>query len=78
MAEVAWTPAEKRNYKDFIARLKKFLPILDRYDIVYCPLSMVNQGGLKRLRIMNEFQNRNAHVEFNRAMNVRKKKKYRL
>jgi hexosaminidase len=77
LSEVAWTPKEKRNYKDFIARLKKFLPILDRFDIVYCPLSMVNQRGLKRLRMMNEFQFKNAHAEFNHAMNLRKKKKYR-
>ncbi len=76
LSEVAWTPKEKRNYNDFMARLKKFLPILDRFDIVYCPLSMVNQRGLKRLRMMKEFQSKNAHAEFNRAMNLRKKKRY--
>lgn len=77
-AEVAWSPKEVRNYNDFIVRLKKLLPVLDKYDVVYCPLNMVNQGGLKRLRIMGEFQNRNAHAEFNTAMNVRKRKKYRV
>ncbi|MBR2479702.1 MAG: family 20 glycosylhydrolase [Clostridia bacterium] len=77
-AEVAWSSKEVRNYKDFIARLKKQLPILDRYGIEYCPLNMVNQGGLKRLRMMMEFQNKNAHAEFNRAMSIRKKKKYRV
>ncbi|MBO5774013.1 MAG: beta-N-acetylhexosaminidase [Clostridia bacterium] len=77
LAEVAWTPSEKRNYKDFIQRLKKLLLVLDRYDVEYCPLSMVDQGGLKKLRMMREFQNKNAHAEFNRAMSIRKKKKYR-
>lgn len=76
-SEVCWTPQESRNYKDFMLRLKKYLPILDKYDVVYCPLNMVNTKGLKRLSTMTEFQNRNAHVEYNRAMNVRKRKKYR-
>ncbi len=78
LSEVAWTPAENRNYKDFIDRLKKHLPILDRYDVVYCPLSMVNQRGLKKNAIVREFNKRNAHVEYNQAMSVRKKKKYRV
>lgn len=78
LAEVAWSPKENRNYKDFRARLKKFLPILDRYGIVYCPLSMVDQGGIKKLKIMREFQTKNAHGEFNRAMTFRKKKKYHV
>ncbi|MBQ4072297.1 MAG: beta-N-acetylhexosaminidase [Clostridia bacterium] len=77
-AEVAWSPSEVRNYKDFIVRLKKHLQILDKYGIEYCPLSMVNQGGLKRIKAMSEFQNKNAHAEFNRAMSIRKKKKYRV
>lgn len=76
-SEVCWTPQEGRNYKDFMLRLKKYLPILDKYDVVYCPLNMVNPKGLKRLSTMTEFQRRNAHVEYNRAMNVRKRKKYR-
>ncbi|MBR3684943.1 MAG: beta-N-acetylhexosaminidase [Clostridia bacterium] len=76
-SEVCWTPQESRNYKDFMLRLKKYLPVLDKYDVVYCPLNMVNPKGLKRLSTMTEFQNRNAHVEYNRAMNVRKRKKYR-
>ena len=76
-SEVCWTPQGSRNYKDFMLRLKKYLPILDKYDVVYCPLNMVNTKGLKRLSTMTEFQNRNAHVEYNRAMNVRKRKKYR-
>lgn len=76
-SEVCWTPKDGRNYKDFMARLKKYLPILDKYDIVYCPLNMLNQRGLKRLSIMTEFQRRNAHAEFNRAMSLRKRKKYR-
>ena len=76
-SEVCWTPQESRNYKDFMLRLKKYLPILDKYDVVYCPLNMVNPKGLKRLSTMTEFQRRNAHVEYNRAMNVRKRKKYR-
>lgn len=76
-SEVCWTPQESRNYKDFMLRLKKYLPILDKYDVVYCPLNMVNPKGLKRLSTMAEFQNRNAHVEYNHAMNVRKRKKYR-
>lgn len=76
-SEVCWTPQEGRNYKDFMLRLKKYLPILDKHDVVYCPLNMVNPKGLKRLSTMTEFQNRNAHVEYNHAMNVRKRKKYR-
>lgn len=76
-SEVCWTPQGSRNYKDFMLRLKKYLPILDKYDVVYCPLNMVNPKGLKRLSTMTEFQRRNAHVEYNRAMNVRKRKKYR-
>ncbi len=77
-AEVAWTPKGGRDYKEFLTRLKKQLLILDRFGVEYCPLNMVDQRGLKRLRMMSEFQNKNAHAEFNHAMNVRKKKRYRV
>ena len=77
LAEVAWTPKDQRNYKDFIARLKKFLPILDRNGVEYCPLSLANPKGLKRAKTIKEFNKRNAHVEYNHALVVRRRKKYR-
>ncbi len=77
-AEVAWSPNGSRNYRDFIRRLKRFLPLLDKYGIEYCPLSMVNQKGLKAHLMKREFYARNAHCEYNRAKAVMKKKKYRI
>lgn len=74
-AEVAWTPYSERNYKDFEKRLKKFLPALDKLGVEYCPLSMVNVGGLKKLDIMRKFNKSNAHVEYNRAMVVKKRRR---
>lgn len=74
-AEVAWTPSSERDYKDFEKRLKKFLPTLDKLGVEYCPLSMVNTGGLTRLNIMRKFQRTNAHVEYNRAMVVKKRRR---
>lgn len=79
LAEVAWTPASERNYRDFILRLRKFIPILDKARIEYCPLSMVNvKNPLKRLKIARVFQRKNAHVEYNRAMVVKKRRRYRI
>ncbi len=77
-AEVAWTPSNKRNYKDFIKRLKKFLPLLDKYGVEYCPLNMVNTKGIRAWKTIVEFHKRNAHCEYNRAKNIRKRKKYRV
>lgn len=74
-AEVAWTPASERDYKGFEKRLKKFIPTLDKLGIEYCPLSMVNTRGLKRSRIIRKFNRTNAHVEYNRAMVVKKRRR---
>ena len=79
LAEVAWTPESERNYKDFMARLKKFMPILEKARLEYCPLSMVNvRNPFKRLKIINTFQRKNAHVEYNRAMVIKKRRRYRV
>ena len=78
LAEVAWTPESERNYKDFIARLRKFMPILEKARVEYCPLSMVNvRNPFKRLKIVRTFQRKNAHVEYNRAMVIKKRRRYR-
>ena len=35
LAEVVWTPSEKKNYNDFISRLKVHTKILDRMGVNY-------------------------------------------
>jgi N-acetyl-beta-hexosaminidase len=35
LSEALWTPASKKNYKNFIARLKKHSALLDRMKINY-------------------------------------------
>lgn len=35
LSEVLWSPQEKRNYEDFLKRLKAYRPILDRKEINY-------------------------------------------
>ena len=79
LSEVAWTKPELRNYKDFRMRLKRYLPILDKMNVGYCPPSMFNIANpLKRAKICRVFVKRNAHIEYNRALIVQKRRRYRL
>lgn len=73
-AETAWSPRENKNYKDFYARLVKFMPTLRRMNIVSCPLHMTNvKNKLKAFHMKNVFVTKNAHAEYNRAMLYRKR-----
>ena len=75
-AEVAWSPVENKNYKEFYVRLEKFLPTLRRMNIVSCPLHMTNvKNKAKAYRMEKIFVNKNAHAEYNRAMLYRKRHK---
>ena len=79
LSEVAWTKTELRDYKDFRQRLNKYLPILDKMNIGYCPPSMMNmKNPLKRAKICRTFVKRNAHIEYNRALIVQKRRRYRF
>ena len=79
LSEVAWTKAENRNYRDFRLRLKKYLPILDKRNIGYCPPSMLDpKNPLKRAKICRAFVKSNAHIEYNRALVVQKRRRYKL
>ncbi|MFA5449670.1 MAG: beta-N-acetylhexosaminidase [Clostridia bacterium] len=75
LAEVAWTPKEKRDYQDFRQRLKKFLPILIKKGITYAPESMVDTTRARGRRIQRIFTRKDAHYEYKKAM--LKSKRYR-
>lgn len=79
LSEVAWTDEKLRNYRDFSARLKRALPMFDKFGIDYCPSSMWNpKNPLKRAKIMRSFYKNNAHIEYNRAVLIRKRRRYKL
>jgi hexosaminidase len=35
LSEALWTPAEKKNYKEFLVRLKLHAPALDKLGVNY-------------------------------------------
>jgi hexosaminidase len=49
VAEIGWTDQQLREYKDFRTRLQSFLAILDRFDVKYAPLEIVDPIGFQRL-----------------------------
>jgi hexosaminidase len=49
LAEVGWSPREKRAYGDFRRRLASFLPRLDRLGVGYAPQKDWEPSRLKRL-----------------------------
>lgn len=50
VAEAAWTPFERKNYKDFETRLTKYLEEMEKQGICYCPPRKYNPVGLCSLR----------------------------
>ncbi|HVM72372.1 MAG TPA: family 20 glycosylhydrolase, partial [Anaerolineales bacterium] len=49
MAETAWTPKERKDLRDFRARLPGFLDRLARLGVRYAPLREVEPAWIKRL-----------------------------
>lgn len=74
-AEVAWTPDNKKDYDEFLQRLEKFLPTLDKLGKIYCPMHMVHSNFIKKIISPLKFAKRDAHFEFNRAMQYRRRKR---
>ncbi len=74
-AEVAWTPDNKKDYDEFLQRLEKFLPTLDKLGKIYCPMHMVHSNFIKKIISPLKFGKRDAHFEFNRAMQYRRRKR---
>jgi hexosaminidase len=48
MAETGWTPKDKKDYKNFRRRLKKFLGRLDRFGVRYAPLDEAEPPKVKQ------------------------------
>lgn len=75
LAETAWTPARQKNYAEFKERLVKFLPVLDKFGITYCPSHMWDPSLWRRLRVTAKFHVSDAHCEYRRALTHYKWKK---
>ena len=79
LSEVAWTGEKLRNYKDFAARLKRMLPLFDKAGLGFCPVSMWNpKNPFKRARTLRAFYKSNAHIEYNRAILIQKRRRYKF
>ncbi|MDD4121196.1 MAG: beta-N-acetylhexosaminidase [Clostridia bacterium] len=76
LSEVAWTPRELLDYKEFLVRLNKFLPTLKSLGKVFCPINMVDSNKFKGSFDFITFLKRNAHFEYNKAMAYRKRRRY--
>lgn len=48
LAEVLWTPKDKKNYTDFVGRLQIHSKRLDRLNVNYCPLDKAASAALKK------------------------------
>lgn len=79
LSEVAWTDEKLRHYRDFAKRLKRMLPLFDKMGLGYCPVSMWNaKNPFKRAKTMHAFYKKNAHIEFNRAVLIQKRRRYKF
>ena len=79
LSEVAWTDEKLRHYRDFAKRLKRMLPLFDKIGLGYCPVSMWNaKNPFKRAKTMHAFYKKNAHIEFNRAVLIQKRRRYKF
>ena len=79
LSEVAWTDEKLRNYKDFAARLKRMLPLFDKAGLGFCPVSMWNpKNPFIRARTLRAFYKSNAHIEYNRAILIQKRRRYKF
>lgn len=64
LCEVAWSPEEKRNFKDFKARLDDFKPTLQKLKINYAVDKIaLPKGAIKRRRIVKQFYKDNPQLE---------------
>ncbi len=64
LSEVAWSPAEKRNFADFKARLDDFKPTLEKLGINYAVDKVsLPKGKLHRGRIHRLFMKGNPELE---------------
>lgn len=76
VAETAWTPAEKKNYREFNKRLDRYEQMLDKRGIMYCPRKMCDTRGLAAANRVRAFLRTDAAVEFKKATAYRKRKKF--
>lgn len=74
LAEVAWSPKDARNYRKFKARLRKYVAVLDRKGVMYCPETLWDRHGIGAKIISAKFHATDAHCEFKKAVAIIKRK----
>jgi hexosaminidase len=68
LAEVAWSPKEQRDYDNFLKRLERYVPVLERAKVFSAPPRVWNCGKLKAYTATRTFLKKNAHREYKRAI----------
>ena len=74
LAEVAWTPKEKRDFKDFMARMHHEEKALEKLGVNYAVDEVaIPKGLISRLRTERMFYTCDQHVEMHRNREYRAK-----
>ena len=66
LAEVAWTKTDKRDYKEFEARVENYLPLLDLLGVGYARKEIYRapKNPFKRARTVKAWYGKDMNVEF--------------
>ncbi len=66
LSEVGWNKTEKKNYKEFVARLHEYFPMLDALGVYYAkePTFTASKNPFKRAKTVNAWYSKDMNVEY--------------
>ena len=66
LSEVGWNKTEKKNYKEFVARLHEYFPMLDALGVYYAkePTFTASKNPFKRAKTVNAWYSKDVNVEY--------------
>ena len=76
VSETAWTPKKQKNFKDFAARLPRYIESLEALGVNYAPPAYILQKRHKTYaRLMHAFYHNNPLLEMEEGMQFKAQKK---